>query len=79
MQALDLSANKLQGAVPETWTNLNLSAFSLAGNSGMCLNGQTEGAPVSSPVYYSACEASSPQLPGINPAYPPGPSPACRP
>jgi hypothetical protein len=76
LNALDLSANDFSGSLPPSWAALNLGAASLAGNAGLC---ESSAAPPSPPAtYYGPCDASSPVLPAINPAYPPAAAPPAQ-
>ena len=80
LQALDLSENNLSGAIPASWSQLSaLEAASLAGNAQLCTDNPNAGADPSVPVYYGPCDATSPQLPDINPDYPPVPAPTPAP
>jgi len=76
LQAIDLSDNNFSGEIPASWAQLSsLDAASFAGNTALCADNPNAGTS-SVPVFYGPCDASSPQLPGINPTYPPIPTPA---
>lgn len=75
LEAIDLSGNNFTGQIPASWATLpNLAAASFAGNVELCKDNPNAG-DSSIPVFYGPCEPSSPQLPNVNPTYPPVPSP----
>jgi len=80
LEALDLSGNNLSGTIPASWSGLgSLQAASLAGNAQLCADNPDAGTDAGVPVYYGPCDATSPQLPDINPDYPPAPQPSPAP
>lgn len=80
LEAIDLSENNLSGTIPASWSELSgLQAASLAGNTQLCADNPNAGTDAGVPIYYGPCVASSPQLPNINPDYPPAPQPAPAP
>lgn len=73
LQSVDLSSNQFTGAIPESWNSFpNLVAASLANNEGLCKDNAND-ANTDIPIFYGPCEAESPQLPDVNPTYPPAP------
>ncbi|WPT13198.1 Leucine-rich repeat receptor-like serine/threonine-protein kinase BAM2 [Picochlorum sp. SENEW3] len=75
LEAIDLSENNFTGEIPASWATLpNLAAASFAGNAELCKDNPNAG-DSSIPVFYGPCDPSSPQLPNVNPTYPPVPSP----
>lgn len=73
LQSVDLSSNQFTGAIPESWTSFpNLVAASLANNEGLCKDNAGD-ASTDIPIFYGPCDAESPQLPDVNPTYPPAP------
>jgi hypothetical protein len=80
LQALDLSRNDLSGTIPASWASLPaLQAASLADNPQLCADNPNANRDPNVAVYYGPCDPTSPQLPDINPYYPPAPKPAPQP
>eukprot|EP00890_Picochlorum_soloecismus_P001491 jgi/Picsp_1/2342/NSC_05805-R1_surface antigen protein 2 len=73
LQSVDLSSNQFTGAIPESWNSFpNLVAASLANNEGLCKD-NADDTSTDIPIFYGPCDAESPQLPDVNPTYPPAP------